>query len=141
MSCFGFLFYFYCNSIHFFSVLRTNALVLEANLISSRSKVAEIVLTIIHCHSCYFVFSLQLLPRWEIYVGNHRTVQLGRHLWKSSCPTTLFNQGHLEPAAQISLQMAFDYLQDGDSTTFPINLCQCSVTCHNEAQPVILKTC
>lgn len=80
-------------------------------------KAAEILLAIIHCNSCYFVFSLQFRPPWEVYVGNHRMVEVGRQLWRSACPTTLLNQGHLEAVAQVSVQTAFEYLQDGDSTT------------------------
>jgi len=36
---------------------------------------------------------------------------VGRHIWRSSGPSTLLKQGHLEPVAQDHIQMAFEYLQ------------------------------
>lgn len=41
----------------------------------------------------------------------HRMVEVGRDLWRSSCPALLLKQGHLEPVAQDHVQMAFEYLQ------------------------------
>lgn len=32
--------------------------------------------------------------------NNPRMVEFGRGLWRSSCPTSLLNQGHLQPIAQ-----------------------------------------
>lgn len=57
----------------------------------------------------------------------------------SPCPTRLFNQSHLEPATQLSVQTSFKYLQDGDPITSLGNQCQCLVTLHKEGHPVILK--
>jgi len=140
VSCFGFLFYFCWNSIHFVSVLKTSALTLED--ISSRNKAAEILLAIIHCNGYYFVFCLQFFPPWEMYVHNQRLVEAGRHLRSSFCPNPLLNQGHIEPAAQLSIQVAFEYLQDRDSTASLGNLCQPTlVALHNETHSVILKAC
>lgn len=56
---------------------------------------------------------------------NHRVVEVGRNLWRSSGPTPLLKWGHPEPVAQDPVQMAFG---DGDSTTSLANLGQCSVT-------------
>ena len=43
----------------------------------------------------------------------HRLVEVGRDLWRSSGPTLQLKQGHLEPAAQDSVQTAFEFLQGG----------------------------
>ena len=40
---------------------------------------------------------------------NHRIFEVGRDLWRSSCPTPLLNQGRLEPVL-VHVQMAFDCL-------------------------------
>jgi len=48
---------------------------------------------------------------------NHRTVEVGRDLRRSSGPTPLLKQGHLEQAAQACVQAAFEYLQ-GDRLSF-----------------------
>lgn len=32
-------------------------------------------------------------------IQNHRMVQVGRGLWRASCPPTLLKQGHLEQIA------------------------------------------
>ena len=42
---------------------------------------------------------------------NHRMVEVGRDLWRSSGPTPVLKQGHLELVAQAHGQMAFEYLQ------------------------------
>jgi len=42
---------------------------------------------------------------------NQRGVEVGRELWRSSGPTSLLNQGCLEPVAQDHVQVAFEYLQ------------------------------
>lgn len=47
---------------------------------------------------------------------NHRMAEVGRlevgtdDLWRSSVPTSLLKQGHLEQVAQDNIQMAFKYL-------------------------------
>lgn len=109
--------------------------------LSSKNKAAERLLAITHCNNCYSVFSLQFLPPWEMHEGNHMwtMTEVGRHLRRSRCPMTLFYQGHLEPAAQFSIQTFCDYLQDGDPETSLGNQCQCLVTLHKEGCPVILK--
>jgi len=60
---------------------------------------------------------------------NGRMVEAGRDLWRSSRPTPLLKQGHLELVAQ---ECVFRWLlsvsEDGYSTTSMGNLCQCSVT-------------
>ena len=42
---------------------------------------------------------------------NHRMAEVRRDLWRSSGPTLLLKQGHLELVAQDYIQMAFEYLQ------------------------------
>ena len=37
--------------------------------------------------------------------------EVGRDLWRSSAPTTLLKQGHLQLVAQDHVQTAFEYLQ------------------------------
>lgn len=64
--------------------------------------------------------------------------EAGRHLHRPPCPHCSI-QGHLEPAAQFSVQTSFDPLQDGDPVTSLGNQCQCLVTLHKEGHPVILK--
>jgi len=41
---------------------------------------------------------------------NHSMFEIGKDLWRSSCPTALLKQHHLEPVAQGYVQMAFKYL-------------------------------
>ena len=41
----------------------------------------------------------------------HRMVEVGRDLRRSSGPTTLLKQGHLDPVAQDHVQAASEYLQ------------------------------
>lgn len=53
-------------------------------------------------------------------------IEVGRELWRSSCPIPLLKQGHLESAVYDHIQVPFDYLQSGDSTTSLDNLFQCS---------------
>ena len=36
-------------------------------------------------------------------------VEGGRDIWRSSCPTPLLKQGHLDPVAQDRVQIAFEY--------------------------------
>ena len=58
---------------------------------------------------CYFflVFNF-LIPQNQIILKvrcfsvsqNHRRVEVGRDIWKSSGPTPLLKQDHLEPVAQ-----------------------------------------
>ena len=59
---------------------------------------------------------------------NHKMVEVGRHLWRSSCPTPLLKQGHLQAVAQDHVQTAFEYPKDGDFTAAMGKLCQCSGT-------------
>lgn len=47
----------------------------------------------------------------QIISQNHRIVELGRDLQRSSDATPLLKQGHIEPVAQYHGQMAFEYLQ------------------------------
>jgi len=44
-------------------------------------------------------------------LDNHRMVEVGSDLWRSSCPALLLKQGHLEQVAHDHVQMAFEYLQ------------------------------
>jgi len=37
--------------------------------------------------------------------------ELGRDIWRSSCPTPLPKQGHLKLFAKVHVQTAFEYLQ------------------------------
>jgi len=40
-------------------------------------------------------------------------VEVGRDLCRSSGPILCLKQGHPEPAAQVHVQTAFEYLQEG----------------------------
>ena len=54
------------------------------------------------------------ITRWGTASGlsqNHGMAEVGRDLWRSSSPTPLPKQGHLERIAQDCVQMAFEYLQ------------------------------
>ena len=51
--------------------------------------------------------------------GDHRMVEVGRDLWRSSGPTPLLKHGHLEPVAQDYVQMAFA-LSPGRETPQPL---------------------
>jgi len=42
---------------------------------------------------------------------NHRMVGFGRDLWKSSSPTPMLKQVHLEQTAQDCIQVGLEYLQ------------------------------
>jgi len=42
-------------------------------------------------------------------------VEVGRDLWRSSGPTSLFKQGHLESVGQNHVQKTLEYLQGGDN--------------------------
>uniref|UniRef100_A0A8B9PTS4 Tectonin beta-propeller repeat containing 2 n=1 Tax=Apteryx owenii TaxID=8824 RepID=A0A8B9PTS4_APTOW len=42
---------------------------------------------------------------------NHRIAEVGRDLWRSSSPTPLLKQGHLEHIVQDRIQACFEYLQ------------------------------
>ena len=46
-------------------------------------------------------------PR-EHFSQNHRMAEVRRHLWRSSGPTPLLRQGHLQPVAQDCVQVAFE---------------------------------
>jgi len=58
----------------------------------------------------------------------HRSAGVGMDLWRSSGPTSLTKQGHLEQAAQDVIQAGFENLREGDSAAPLSNLFQCSVT-------------
>ena len=75
---------------------------------------------------CVYVFRLASLGNidehqvfmenreWETKVlQTRRLVEVGKDLWRSSGPTPLLEQGHLELVAQDHIQMAFEYLQGG----------------------------
>jgi len=57
---------------------------------------------------------LQSLPvslcQYQLSQNNRKAV-VGRDLWRSSCPTPLLKQDHLEWLAQDHVQMAYQYLQ------------------------------
>ena len=55
-------------------------------------------------------------------------VEVGRDLWRSSGPTSLLKQGHLELVVQDQVQM-INISRKGDSTTSLGSLCQCSWHC------------
>lgn len=44
-------------------------------------------------------------------VTAHRVVEVGRGLWRSSSPSPLLKQGHLEQVTQDYVQSGFEYLQ------------------------------
>ncbi|KAK4810494.1 hypothetical protein QYF61_004274, partial [Mycteria americana] len=66
-------------------------------------------------HFCPF----QVLNQYHWPVVNHRMVEVGRDLWRSSGPTPLCQQGHLEPVAQDHVQTAFEHLQGGRLHNLP----------------------
>lgn len=43
--------------------------------------------------------------------ANHRIIEVGRDLWRSSGPNPLLKQGHAEPIAQDYVQIPFEYLR------------------------------
>ena len=47
----------------------------------------------------------------EVFLQIHRTVEVGRGLWRSSCPAHLIKQHHLQQATQDHVQTAFEYLR------------------------------
>ena len=55
--------------------------------------------------------SSQMSFRFPDELYYHRKLEVGRDLWRSSGPTPLLKQGHLELAAQDHVQMASEYLQ------------------------------
>jgi len=46
---------------------------------------------------------------WKLQ--NHKTVEAGRDLLRSFCPTSLLKESQLEEVAQVHAQMAFKYFQ------------------------------
>jgi len=71
---------------------------------------------------------------------NHRQVEVGRDVWRTSGPSLLLEQGHLEPVPQDLVQMALNTFKDRDSTTFLGNLCQCFVNLTvNKALPDVQR--
>jgi len=74
-------------------------------------------------------FSMYFKPIYVHYrkiMQNHRLAEVGRDLWRSSCPTAFLKQGHQEPVAWDHVQMAFEDLREADSTISLGYLCQCS---------------
>ena len=66
------------------------------------------VMTLQHIRN---TFCLKVMHNYNITESqNHRMVEAERDLWRSSGPTLLLKQGHLEPAAQDHVQTAFEYL-------------------------------
>uniref|UniRef100_A0A8B9Q4U4 Transmembrane protein 19 n=1 Tax=Apteryx owenii TaxID=8824 RepID=A0A8B9Q4U4_APTOW len=63
--------------------------------------------------SSYFTVLWMTKRDWRspAHSQNHRTVEFGRDLWRSSSPTLLLKQGHLEHVAQDPVQVGFEYLQ------------------------------
>ena len=55
----------------------------------------------------------------QIYI-----TEWSRHLWRSSGPTSLLKQGHLEQVARTMLRWLLNISKEGDSTTPVGNLCQ-----------------
>lgn len=49
---------------------------------------------------------------------NHTTVDVERHVWKSSGPVPLLEQGYLKELVQDCVQMSFEYLQAGRCAPF-----------------------
>lgn len=49
-------------------------------------------------------------------------VEVGRHLWGSSGPTSLFKQDHLEPVAQHHVQTAFEYVKGERLHNLPLSI-------------------
>lgn len=86
--------------------------------LSFKNKAAEILLAIIHCNNCYSVFSLQLLPPWEMHGGNHiwTMTEVGRYLPqvtlsnhtvqsgppRASCPVLCPNSFWISPGWRLS---------------------------------------
>jgi len=58
---------------------------------------------------------------WDI-AQHRRKIEVGRHLWRSSGPSPLLQQEHLEPVVQTHAQL-LTVSKDGVSTTLLGNLC------------------
>lgn len=59
---------------------------------------------------------------------DHRMVEIGQDLWRSSGSTSLLRQDHLEHTAQDWVRQLLNNFKDEDSTTSLGNLSQRSVT-------------
>nr|XP_009479083.1 PREDICTED: transmembrane protein C5orf28 homolog [Pelecanus crispus] len=55
--------------------------------------------------------SLKLSSTKRAFSQNHGVVVVGRVFWRSSSPSPLLKQAHVEPVAQHHVQTAFEYLQ------------------------------
>lgn len=64
----------------------------------------------------------------SVQLQNRRVVEAGSDPWRLSGPTAQSRQDFLRPVAQDYVQMALEYLRDGDSAAFLGQLGQCLVT-------------
>lgn len=55
-------------------------------------------------------------------------VEVGSYLWRSSCLTPLFRQGHLNTVVQDHDRQLLNNSKVEDSTSSLVNLCHCLVT-------------
>lgn len=62
---------------------------------------------------------------------SHRVVEVGRDLCRSSSPTPLIKQSHLQHIVQDPIQAIFGIFRDGDATTSPGNQ-----LCHSHCKEV-----
>lgn len=56
---------------------------------------------------------------------NHTTVDVERHVWKSSGPVPLLEQGYLKELVQDCVQMSFEYLQADEMEMEMFSLLEC----------------
>lgn len=85
---------------------------------------------------CKYFASYYLLMRYfnsfalqtTEWFTNHRMVETRGDLWRLSSPNTPLKHASLRHISQNCVQEAFEYLQEGDSTTYLSNLCQYSIT-------------
>jgi len=61
----------------------------------------------------------------QLISQNHRTADVGRHLWQSLSPTPYSKQGQLHQVAQDLLSQVLNVSKDRDSTTSLDNWFQC----------------
>jgi len=59
----------------------------------------------------HYPIYLSLQKRGITYYKKHRTAEVGRDICRSSGPTLMLKQGHLELVAQDHVQAAFEFLQ------------------------------
>lgn len=72
--------------------------------------------------SFYACRSFSLFVGMRVCFREPQMVELGRHWWKLSCPTSLLRQVHLEPLAQDHIQMGFQAISSNIQALFSLNV-------------------